>query len=409
MQTNHIVATEAGPIGKLRPSRLVFVACIVALVLIGASVNAQKKVAKRTATKTTTQTATRLSGTYRLMPARSDDVRQAAELAAQNVADSERQRVLDDVLNRLETGDMLAIERRGRTINIVSSTAPRLSYVADGVARTRQLPDGSSARVRAILKGDQLTITYSNVRGNDSVTFDLIDAAGRLSVTRRVYGGTVTQPVIVQSLYERTSNVAQWDIYGSPETGVVPTATGQTTTSANTFIVPDGTSLTGVLNEDLSTKDSKERDRFTLTVREPSQYQGATIDGYISNLKRSGKITGRSEMTFNFERIRLANGKSYRFAGVVEGLRTSDEENVKVDTEGAVKEGESRTTTTEKRAAVGAVAGAIIGAIAGGGKGAAIGAIVGAGGGAGSVYIQGRDDLELKRGTEVRISASAPK
>jgi hypothetical protein len=50
----------------------------------------------------------------------------------------------------------------------------------------------------------------------------------------------------------------------------------------------------------------------------------------------------------------------------------------------------------------------LIGAIAGGGKGAAIGAAVGAGAGAGSVYVQGRDDLELARGTELTIVASAP-
>jgi type IV secretion system protein VirB10 len=164
----------------------------------------------------------------------------------------------------------------------------------------------------------------------------------------------------------------------------------------------------GVLNEELSTKLSKDRDRFTLTVSEPSKYAGATIEGYVTNVKRSGKITGRSEMTFNFDRIHLANGRSYKFAGIVETLRTAGGEKVSVDNEGAIKEGETRTSTTGKRAAVGTAVGAIIGAIAGGGKGAAIGAIVGAGAGAGSVYIQGRDDLELAKGTEVSLRATAP-
>jgi hypothetical protein len=44
---------------------------------------------------------------------------------------------------------------------------------------------------------------------------------------------------------------------------------------------------------------------------------------------------------------------------------------------------------------------------ASGGKGAAIGAAVGAG--AGSVFIQGRDDLELPIGAEIAIRASAPR
>jgi len=45
-----------------------------------------------------------------------------------------------------------------------------------------------------------------------------------------------------------------------------------------------------------------------------------------------------------------------------------------------------------------------IGAIAGGGRGAAIGAIIGAG----SIYVEGRNELELSRGTELTIRAGAP-
>lgn len=65
-------------------------------------------------------------------------------------------------------------------------------------------------------------------------------------------------------------------------------------------------------------------------------------------------------------------------------------------------------TRTVERAAIGTAVGALIGAIAGGGKGAAVGAIVGAGGGAGSVYAQGREDLELSPGTEFTIRATGP-
>jgi hypothetical protein len=52
---------------------------------------------------------------------------------------------------------------------------------------------------------------------------------------------------------------------------------------------------------------------------------------------------------------------------------------------------------------------AIIGAIAGGGKGAAIGGIIGAAGGAGTVFIQGKDNLELPAGSELTIRASGPR
>jgi YmgG-like glycine-zipper protein len=61
------------------------------------------------------------------------------------------------------------------------------------------------------------------------------------------------------------------------------------------------------------------------------------------------------------------------------------------------------------RTGIGAGIGAVIGAVAGGGKGAAIGAAVGAGVGAGSVFIQGRNDLDLMTGTEFTIRVSAPR
>jgi hypothetical protein len=144
-----------------------------------------------------------------------------------------------------------------------------------------------------------------------------------------------------------------------------------------------------------------------MRVNEPAEFDGATIEGHVSHIERSGRLTGRSMMTLDFDRIRLPDGRSYDFAGLVESVRTTSGETVRIDTEGAVRE-ESQTTRTEQRAAVGTAVGAIIGAIAGGGKGAAIGAILGAGGGAGSVYVEGQKDLEMGRGTEITIRAGAP-
>ena len=68
---------------------------------------------------------------------------------------------------------------------------------------------------------------------------------------------------------------------------------------------------------------------------------------------------------------------------------------------------DSQTEKTVQRGTIGAALGAIIGAIASGGKGAAVGAVIGAGGGAGTVIAQGRDQLDLQRGTEVTITSGA--
>ena len=78
-----------------------------------------------------------------------------------------------------------------------------------------------------------------------------------------------------------------------------------------------------------------------------------------------------------------------------------------MDSESTVEGKDSQTEKAVQRGAIGAALGAIIGAIAGGGKGAVIGAVIGAGGGAGTVVVEGRDQLDLQRGTELTITSSA--
>jgi hypothetical protein len=171
--------------------------------------------------------------------------------------------------------------------------------------------------------------------------------------------------------------------------------------------VPDGTELVAVLNADLSTKDARDGERFALTVRSPAQYSGASIDGHVVRVARSGQVSGRAEMSFDFDTIRQRDGRVSDFAGYIEGVRTTNGDQVRVDNEGRVQDEGGQTERTVTRTGIGAAIGAVIGAVAGGGKGAAIGAAVGAGAGAGSVFIQGRNDLELKNGTEFQIRASA--
>jgi hypothetical protein len=348
-------------------------------------------------------TASRLTGTYRLDPTRSDDPREAAERATLNLPYNDRQRISDEVTSRLESPDQLAIDVRGRTVTIASSRAPQISFEADGSERLEATRDGRTTRARATLTGNQLIVNSSGDRQTDfNVTFDPIDNARRLSVTRRVYVQGLNRPVVVQSTYDRTADVARFDIQTGSDS---PDTTGGTT---GDFIVPSGETIVAALNESLSTRNARDGQTFTATVQQPSRFQGATITGRVSNLQRSGRVTGRSEMTLTFDSIRIRDGRSHRFAGILQSVHSTDGEIVKVDNEGSVRD-DSQTTKTAQRAAIGTAVGAIIGAIAGGGKGAAIGAILGAGGGAGSVYVQGRDDLDLNPGTELTIRSSGPR
>ena len=345
--------------------------------------------------------ANRLTGTFRLDRSQSDDARRAAEDATRDLSSDNRQWVYDRLVARLDSPDQLAIERNGQSVTIASTKSPQITFEANGLEQVEQTPNGRTIRTVAALNGDQLSVTTTGNRDTDfNVTFDPIEGGRRLRVTRRLSSDRLNRTIEVQSVYDRTSDVAQWSVYNG-STNTYPT-TGTTT---GQFIVPNGTQVVAVLNTNLNTRDLHEGDRFTMTVHSPRDYDGGVIEGYVSNIDRGGRISGRAEMTFVFETIRNPrNNQVYNFAGLVQSVRTPNGETVNVNNEGAVRE-DSRTSTTVKRTAVGTALGALIGAIAGGGQGAA----VGAGAGAGSVYVQGRDDINLQSGTEVTILATAPR
>jgi len=343
--------------------------------------------------------ANRLTGTYQLDRSRSDDPANAADRELGSLPYGDQQ-LRDEVMRRLEAPEQIAIDLRGRTVTLASTRAPQITFEADGRENVETTPSGRTIRARATLNGNQLIVTTNGDTNNQfTVTFDPLDYGQRLNVTRRVYVDRIGRSVTSQSTYTRTSEVALFNIYTGPQ------GYPADTTARGDFIVRSGETVVAELLDPLSTVSAREGDRFTMRVRQPAQYAGATIEGHVSNVRRSGRLSGRAEMTFNFDTIRLRNGNSYRFAGIVERVNTPNGETAQVDNEGAVSE-ESQTRKTAERAAIGTAVGAIIGAIAGGGKGAAIGAVIGAGSGAGSVYVQGRDDLELTRGTEITIQAT---
>ena len=345
----------------------------------------------------------RLTGTFKLDSSRSDNPRDKAQRATENLRTFERQEVVDQILARLESPEILTIERRGTTMTIASSLAPQSTFEADGRERQEQLPNGKSTKVIASLRGEQLIVSSNGYKENDfNVTFDAAENDSSLRVRRQIYSDRLTQPVVVDSVYNRTADVAEWNVYNDSRPVV-----GNTSATGG-LIVRDGESLVAGLNNDLTTKQTKQGDRFTMTVRQPSQYEGAVIEGTVGNVDEGGRVSGRSEMSLTFNTIRLRNGQTYRFAGILESVRALNGDAIKVDNEGSAQ-GANKTTQTIQRAGIATTVGAVIGAIAGGGKGAAIGGIIGAAGGAGSVFILGKNNLELPSGTELTIRSSGPR
>lgn len=144
-----------------------------------------------------------------------------------------------------------------------------------------------------------------------------------------------------------------------------------------------------------------------MIVQSPNQFKGAVVEGHLSGIDRSGRVLGRTMLTFNFDRITMPNGRSYDFAGSLQRLSDHTGRIIPVDAEGTVK-GKDKNRDTATRGGIGAGIGAIIGAIAGGGSGAALGAMIGGGVGAGSVYMEGGGDMQLSRGATLTVQSSSP-
>jgi hypothetical protein len=351
--------------------------------------------------------ANRLTGTYRLDATRSEDVWRKAQRVTRGQSAADRERLRQLIQLRLKAPEVLAIDRDGRNVTVASSRSQTVTFEADGRERVEQTPGGRTVRVSAALIGDQLVVSQSSQRGTDyRATFDVLGDGRTLKVTRSIDMEELTRPVEVDAFYDRTADVAQLNI---PRESMpnFPSPTGRP--GGGAYGVRDGEQLIAILNNGLNTRQTREGERFTMTVRSPSIYDGAIIEGYVTRVNRSSRLSGRPELSLNFERIRMRNGSTYPFEGFIESVRSSNGDDIRVDNEGNVAEKSSQTAETVTRTGIGAALGALIGAVAGGGKGAAVGAAVGAGAGAGSVFIQGRDDLDLRGGTEFTIRAAVPR
>lgn len=177
-----------------------------------------------------------------------------------------------------------------------------------------------------------------------------------------------------------------------------------TANPASPFVIPRDTIMRVELLSNLSTDASQRGDRFEVKVLEPTEYEGAIIQGQVTRVQRPGKVKGTAELQLSFDEIRLSNGRSAQMsAQVIEVLQTGTSQGVgKVDQEGGVK---GKDSTKGDVAKVGAATGigAIIGAIFGGGSGAAVGATIGAGVGTAGVLRERGKDIYLYTGQQLRI------
>jgi hypothetical protein len=172
---------------------------------------------------------------------------------------------------------------------------------------------------------------------------------------------------------------------------------------ASGIAIPHDTVMRIELLNNITTEDSHKGDHFQARVVEPQEYENATIEGTVTDVKRPGKVRGVAELQLSFDQIRMADGRSAKLsAQVTEVVRSGGEGVGKVDAEGGVQ-GQDSTKRDVQKIGGAAGIGAVIGAIAGGGSGAAIGATIGAGVGTAGVMTDRGHDIHLYHGQQLRI------
>lgn len=158
-----------------------------------------------------------------------------------------------------------------------------------------------------------------------------------------------------------------------------------------TVTVPAGMPLLVTLQDDLSTENSHEGDRFTAVLAEP------LVVGSEAVLPAGSRVTGAV--------VSLAGPDAEKPSMTLVLTRAgSGDESAGISTVPLKLEGGGSTEGDLEKVAGGAVAGGILGAVVGGGKGAAVGAGAGAAAGTIVAIVTKNDQIRLDPGQKMQFT-----
>jgi hypothetical protein len=179
--------------------------------------------------------------------------------------------------------------------------------------------------------------------------------------------------------------------------------------------VPGGTHLLLRMTNSISTRTAQEGDYVYLRTGMPLVADGRVVapagsyvQGVVSHARRSGRISGRAELSIRLETMTLPGGRSFRFAPRLAAV-DSEESGQKVDrSEGVIRQAPERGRDAA-RIAILAGSGASIGGIADRSwRGAGIGAGAGGAVGLASVLLSRGREVDLRRGSTLDVVFERP-
>jgi len=181
-------------------------------------------------------------------------------------------------------------------------------------------------------------------------------------------------------------------------------------TFLNAAEIPQGAHVLLRMVNSISTRTAREGDFVYLRTATPIAAHGSVVvptdsyvQGVVSHVKRSGRVTGTAELAIRIDNLTLASGKVIRIAPSLASVESGDSEQKVVGKESQVKQGTSHGADAEKIATTGGV-GAMIGGIADRSwRGAGIGAGAGSAVGLATVMLTRGREVDLRQGSTVDV------
>lgn len=336
----------------------------------------------------------RITGTYRLNTALSEDTDAVVNRAMNSVPAVSREESRNRLERRLRSPEMIAIEMNNKSVTLASTILPQVTFLADGVARSETNANGRTITTTATVDEEGLIVNYQGERLSDFYLTFLPTADGKLKVTRRIFTESSGDGVTVSSVYDKIDTAARW----------TSVTTGSNTTSGSgiieeSYVIPSGTRLSAELTTSIAGPQLPER--FTMEVTSPGQYRRAVITGRVLAENAASRVAGRTRVLLAFDTIRLPSGKTHRFAGNLDAVTAVNGDLIEVSNQTAT----TRPANQPTRGGAGGILGALIGAIAGvpvDSSGASAST-------AGAVLSQRGDVLNLGAGSQLLITATIPR
>ncbi|HEV8384098.1 MAG TPA: hypothetical protein VGQ11_04435 [Candidatus Acidoferrales bacterium] len=190
----------------------------------------------------------------------------------------------------------------------------------------------------------------------------------------------------------------------SPETATTGKEPGKGTSplakvfqTSTPVTVPEGTEITVVTDQAISTADNRSGEEFDATVATPVVVQGKTV------IAKGSRARGRIVESVSSGRLSKPARLELTLVSVESGGTTYD-----IDTSDTARSSKGHKKRNIIFIGGGTAAGALLGGILGGGKGAAIGAAAGAGGGTAAAAATGKKEIRLPAETRLSFTLSQP-